>query len=300
MAKRGIASIVPEVAAAGLEAVILDLERRIVVLSEGHLSADGGLPWAATQLRVTTEVLCPDSGNTDSVGDQLAAFIRSLHEVLSVESGQLLTDINRVIVATTPTIRCQLLLPVGPRRFSAVRDSIWRAPYVVLVLAALASVAARAGMRSFTYQSCTRLFAAYRELLEFLAWLREPVAVWPGREPQLWWEDTDTEGYYFAIIRDLFYHRQRQRRTALDEVLKPNLPVEFDKRIRFLKMLARRLAGRLMSFDTLSQRLAQGQLSLRDKVRTYALGALPLSVLRRIGSAHKDSDHDRTPSIQEH
>lgn len=237
-------------------AVMVALERRIVELSERHLTDEAYSRFAAAQLLATREALrsmTPEHATIAAARDDVSHFCRSLHRILGTRPSSAASAAQSLIatmVAATPTFRAEILFGPNAGEGEAPLE-VDQLPYALVALEALARLAADAGMQRVTYQSLAALLKRYRPLIALLARL-DSVMIWSATATAKAARSSNDTPFQTlcTIMRASLPDPQLRARTPLVDLLDSVLPRSHDlARVMLLKSLARDLIGKLVPVE---------------------------------------------------
>jgi hypothetical protein len=182
------------------------------------------------------------------------------------------------MVGMTPSIRSRFIFDEG----AISEPALERVPYSLLALHTLALFASEAGMRRVTYQSVMGLLDAFRPLLKLLANIDRVMAWKPGATVDFAATGNRAlQSRYIEVAKALLPNAQRKQRATLGLILCDHLVSEGMDRVVLLKLLARRLEGRLVPLD--DPNVGGGRLRRpRAAAQQWAMGHLGSEVLRLI------------------
>jgi Fe-S-cluster containining protein len=263
------------------------LERAIVTLSERYLSRPRYTAYAAAQLAETRRAFPqanepgPDTALHDAARFE-AALARLLGDAPCSDEPES-TTIAGLLAAVTPAIRSQLVFATAPDGKTEPHVDLQRVPHVLQVLYWFARRARDAGMAQITYQTVMRLFGTYRYLLTMLAYADSPVMLSPTATLDVVMRGKpEFQRSYLEIVQQLVPRKQRVAARTLADIVTEHVDLERLDRIAFLKLLARRLSGRV--------ELVQGDAPDRRRrrraaasVQQWALGHLNGQTIATIG-----------------
>jgi Fe-S-cluster containining protein len=246
MCAGGIGLHVPEVSPGMDVSALVALERRIVALA-AQSSGRTYVATAAAQLALTRIAADADAAPAavhDQASEEIAGFFRALCQVLGIappdDEDRALA---RTMAATTPAIRALIAFKQdAPTR----REEMERLPFLLVTLYAYATLARQAGMQQVTYQTITQLFHMYRSLFDLLANV-DRVMTWKpdARVEFTATQDASLQARYLRVAKGLLPVDGGHAAARLGDLLCEHAPVDGTARIVFLKLLARRLKGRL-------------------------------------------------------
>jgi hypothetical protein len=125
-------------------------------------------------------------------------------------------------------------------------------PRALVSLNALASIACKVGLSEITYQSLSRIWTDYREVLLGLSYCRSVVVIRPDVPVRYVAECHNlTDRVYANVVKDLLVRRQLRRGKRFGDVLCEHLDGSGELRIFILKEILVRLFGRLAPIDEL-------------------------------------------------
>jgi Fe-S-cluster containining protein len=229
---------------------IIDHERSIVALSERYLNETDYRAFAAAQLDAAHHAF--GEGPAVPASTQLDDYLEQLRAVLGAgaELATLCDEaVCRALTAATPSLRAHVLLWQADKR-PLGGQPMERLPRMLLALYCLAFSAHSAGMVRVTYQSVMTLFLRYSSLLMMLARLDAPV-MW-RRDVVLdlsFGGDDAAKRIYARIVQALLAARQSRNRLSLATLLTRELSIDGLDRVLFLKRLADKLTGRIVSVE---------------------------------------------------
>ena len=231
---------------------LIELERRIVTLSEDCLENGDYLRFSAAQLAATRGA-GTDSCSRANAYDEVSQFGRVMYDVLGSPAPTVTPNdpLVRTMIASTPALRAQMVFErrnATHRRFAVPLD---RVPHVLLALFAFARFAREAGMANVTYQTIMRLCLDYQPLLILLAQVDRPL-VWDARAVMdlSFPGDAAEKQRYGNIVRALLPRSQHRAPKTLGQILceERSTSTAVEHAI-FLKSVSRRLAGRLVPIE---------------------------------------------------
>lgn len=256
MRAHGISAEIPQVESLNLGvATHLSVERAIVGLSEQYLESGDYVPFVVAQICAERDsVDTADRATSREPAEEMVdRFRHRLTQVLgaspaAANRGDLV--LVRTLVATTPFLRSELVFPRKANALQPATAESAQVPFILLALHSIAAFAREAGMREITYQVITRLFADHRALLTMLGYLDRPVVWKPGEMIDVSVKGrTDFHSRYLAIARALVPRKARYLERPLGQILVETIDYDGLDRVAFLKYLAGRLIGRIISAD---------------------------------------------------
>jgi len=287
MAAIGIATHFREspIAGGGVAALVA-LERRIVALCEEQLHAPRYLENAAEQLALT-RLAAGAADSPEAVRErarrELDAFLAQLYAVLDEPPRADVDDpaVARSLIAMTPSVRAQLLFVQG---VAAAPGELERVPYFLLALHALVGFARDAGMPAISCQTVKEVYDAYTPLLRLLVNVDRVVAWLAGADADLAVTgNAALQASYLAVAKALLPSVQRRSPTKLGDVLRRHAAGDGLDRIVLLKLLARRMDGRLVPLDRAEEN--SGWLrNPRARAKQWAVGHLGEDALLRLAT----------------
>ena len=262
------------------------LERAIVTLSEGHLSRCDYTAYAAAQLAETRRAFAREGGATPATAARdaerfEAALARMLGDApCAVESEP--PTVAGLLAAVTPSVRAQLVFVTASDGTLEPHVGLDHVPHVLQVLHWFARRARDAGMTQITFQTFMRLFTSYRSLFVMLAYADSVVMLSPAATLDVVMRGKqEFQRSYLEIVRQLVPGRQRAARRTLADIVTDHLALDGIDRIAFLKLLAKRLSGRL---ELLRSDAAKGRRRRpAASVQQWALGHLNDQAIATIG-----------------
>jgi hypothetical protein len=281
--QNGIVNPMPELRVGGTEAALaMELETRVVALSEQHLHDRNYVEFAASQIVAAHQIAGAQGRGTSTTAAiaerDLIRFSHSMKDVLgSAPTTASEVAVVQTLVAATPTLRTMALFHRSSPSVGAIVE-IDRLPRLLLAMHALVAHASDAGMKRPTYQTVSHLFRTQRDLLTLLADSDRPM-FWRLNAPIDALPDEDRAGQlrYLQIVREIVAQR-KTRTVAFGEILAEHLPAENLERIVYLKRLARHLPGRLTPRPGwLSRGIARR--SLKSSVQQWLVGNANLNTL---------------------
>lgn len=262
---------------------IIESERSLVARSEHYLSSAQYLPFALDQLLALPTSMSPHAGNLATERPSLSAlecFARTVAELLGVPPDrcrQWDPNVVRVLIATTPVIRAELILGRDDVRLDQV-------PYLLIALGIIAGLAVDAGMQTVTYQTVLRLFTSYLPLLVMLSLLERHI-VWHDRAliPFACGRNGH-QASYIRIARALLPSASHSRRYTLSQILEREVRWDGLERLSFLKNLSRCISGRVGVVDHRASRPPRLLRGIRPVVQRIALRLLGDSLLTAVAN----------------
>jgi Fe-S-cluster containining protein len=265
MCAAGIREMIPE--ARSIESDVerlIELERKIVLLSEHYLEGNDIVSFVDKQRALTTgmftytaliERRLVGGGEPQTA----AAMLRQTAELLGLSIAEVERRsplVSRVVTAMTPYLRSRLLFAdrktrelTGP---VAGQVSLGRLPNIMLATYLIAQLAELSGMESVTFQTVARLCAAFYPLLFVLAHLDTTLEWQAGCRFDL--VNFPSHAQYrrqlVRVAQSLLASRQRQAPKSLAEII--NFSNEWDgsERVQFVKYVAELVSGRVVPVGT--------------------------------------------------
>jgi hypothetical protein len=264
---------------------IIDHERSIVALSERYLNETEYRAFAAAQLEAAHHAFA--EGPAVPASSQLDAYLEQVRAVLGA-GDELATLCNepvcRTLTAATPALRAHVLLWHAEKRLLGDQP-MERLPRMLLALYCLALSAHAAGMVRVTYQSVMTLFLRYSPLLMMLARLDAPVMWRRDVVLDLSFAGDDTARRTYArIVQALLAARQSRNRLSLGTLLTRELSIDGVNRVLFLKRLAERLSGRIVSVKAGNTGRRARATTARATMQQWALRHLTEEMLTALGN----------------
>jgi Fe-S-cluster containining protein len=283
----------------------VELERRIVRLSEDHLRDDSYESFGAAQVIAACGLGVCSKGQhrcreEKDVRTDVEGFLARLREVLGL--GRQVSPVpdpvlTRTLVAMSPCLRSRLVFP----RAESLKEcqcalGLEQVPNVLLVLQTLLQLARDAGMHEITYQSVAGVFDNSQQLLRLLAHL-DRVVVWRAGEmiDVRWGRATRYLEPYVRLVKTLLPGVQRERRWPLWRVLCEHLPQQELDRAMFLRMVARQIVNHLVPIDDFAI-VADRRTPIRSAVQHWALRHVSAETVLRVTGRGGDDAFDGLPS----
>lgn len=283
MSSQGISTEIPDHTEAGLRVEsVVGLERIMVSLSEEYASSTRYRDFFRAQLAATRRFL-GQSALAESENESYAdGFLEQVCSIL----GTALTVVDphdpvlaRATIALTPLLRSKLVFrdpKSGDKRGSI---SIARVPHFVIAAHAIAAVAKDVGMDLVTFQTIMKIAHEFEPLLLVLAHADCAMTWVPGMMLDLPVPRNKTfELAYLRVARALLPSTQRATQRPLSAILREADSFDSVERILFLKVVARRLKGRIMRLADLSNS-TRVRSKVRPAVQRWALAHLDEQVL---------------------
>ncbi|WP_309668990.1 YkgJ family cysteine cluster protein [Gemmatimonas sp.] len=255
MSMQRIERFLPEVAPiAGTAESVIALEREIVAASERYLT----LPYSefvGEQLRLTRKYLQSETMTESWGSDSALRSKRMLAQVLDTigfaveELEQADRSVGVLIAALTPFLRSRMMFRRdGAEHSDCTRDiDAVGVIFALLGVFALTSAANLAGMQRVTFQTVARIWKENHELLTLISLLGTPLVWRRGEEVAPAGSYPEFEAAYFEVARALTSSRQQSAPRTLYEIIASQNSWHGAQRMRFLRMLATRLHGRVTS-----------------------------------------------------
>lgn len=257
MSLKPITAAVPEVGMPFPRAGhIVELERRIVALSEEHA------PYARYSEFVTAQMVVQKRGSlqgasqdgvTQSSANQVRSFASSLSAMLGIPPAALDppdSELLRAMIAMTPFVRSQVVLQRGMETALRSAVSLDRVPFYVQSLYAVAALARASGMLQVTFRTIAKLAQVFEPVIELLAYADCKMVWRPDHLIALTvHSDKQFQRPFLRIAKALLPAVQRKAAVSLAEVVGEHNRFEGLERMLFLKLLAKHFRGRLEPLD---------------------------------------------------
>src|SRR5262249_812731 len=154
-------------------------------------------------------------------------------------------EVHRAMVAMTPYLRSQLLIKNVSGGVGQLHEHVdaERLPYVLLSTFVVARLAKLAGMANVTFQTVTRLFLEYRQLIMLLAHVDRVMAWREGEVIDLLLpsEGRPFQRNYLRIAKALLPGTQNAAKRDIASVLFEYNCWDGVDRVMFLDLVAKRL-----------------------------------------------------------
>lgn len=298
MAAKGIAAQVHEFRAImGDGVAAVELERKIVDSSIPYLDKADFAGFLDFQQKLTDKAKgCSGAGGGASGSWLRSSFSEaalSMYSLLGIPSHHLdetTSDLNRLLIAVAPSLRSQLIFTRADQSGGPLDHHLASVAvlYALLGCHVLAACAVRAGMESITFETIERLFRDDMALLLMLGHL-DFLMTWRADAPIELVPQLASESQqrgFLRIAKALLPRKQRGARRSLGWILSENIVGTGLDRLRFLRYVAKALAGRITPIDHVGAMDGTGA-SLRSGVGRWLLGHASEAVLITAGRRGK-------------
>ncbi len=265
MSGQGVRNRVPPVGdTTSNGAGVIALERRIVELSEMYHTRRYP-EFIAAQQALTS----PDATDVTVLLNGMCILL----EIDRADLGEENTDVDVVMTALTPILRARVLFGERPDGHARVDQN--HIPRHLLATYVLTCLAHKSGMKEITYQTVSRIAREFHELIALLGDL-ERVVMWQSDTFVLHLRSRGTpkfETAYLGIARALTAGNQQRNPRTLGDIILEHMSAHGVDRVRFLRILAGRLNGRLTSLDESLRRTRLDEAPCASRGRAVGRGA---------------------------
>jgi Fe-S-cluster containining protein len=267
----------------------IELEKRVLAMSERHLERPDYLVFTAEQVAATNPLFSAAAERGSSLRDSLddvRRFSEMMHQVL--EAGDVDHSghdqvLERAFVAMTPALRVPFVFPRRQKQRSHI--SLARVPYLLMALFGMTRFAREAGMRKVTLQTFQQLLEIDQPFLSMLAVLDCVMAWRPGAVIDLGFQGSAAwRADYAAIIKALLPKEQRRAQRPLGTILLDCLTCRGVDRVMFLRALGRQLAGQLVPLEDSGAAIREHLRTPRAAAKQWLLGYVEPAVLMRLAA----------------
>jgi len=237
---------------------LVDLERRIVELSEEALKKDIPLStFIDEQFGVTQDLLESLRGSLSecaglfgSSAEEMARLATEVLGVPEIDVHSFDRGVRQSVIAATPILRAALVFfqTTGPRVREGGLVSIERIPFAILAVAILCQLAKLAGMVQVTVQTASHLARKYREVVWAMAHL-DAAPRWgnvASNDVGFIATQRGTEGAFGNLAADLLPARQRGAELSFIDLLRKHSEASsaIERNLLF-KLAAKRMYARV-------------------------------------------------------